>query len=148
MLKKTIISLISICVIAGTLLLGFFVLYFVVPSQKAQDEIVLAEQVSDPESEDTEESEDEETDSEESDNIYVADVYQSLTLRSQPSSNADPVTDEGIEPLTQLEVQEFITDTDFAYVRVLEGENKDVFGYVNSEYITKLGEPTIRAVQE
>ena len=43
-----------------------------------------------------------------------------------------------------LEVLEFTAGTNYAYVEVLSGEKKSYKGYVNSDYITKLGEPTVR----
>ena len=75
-------------------------------------------------------------------NVYVADVYQSLTLRSEASADSDAITD--LEPMTHLEVLEFTAGTNYAYVEVLSGEKKSYKGYVNSDYITKLGEPTVR----
>ena len=83
----------------------------------------------------------EDTDSENK-NVYVADVYQSLTLRSEASADSDAITD--LEPMTHLEVLEFTAGTNYAYVEVLSGEKKSYKGYVNSDYITKLGEPTVR----
>ena len=67
---------------------------------------------------------------------------QSLTLRSEASADSDAITD--LEPMTHLEVLEFTAGTNYAYVEVLSGEKKSYKGYVNSDYITKLGEPTVR----
>ena len=41
-------------------------------------------------------------------------------------------------------VLEFAAGTNYAYVKVLTGDKESYKGYVNSEYITKLGEPTVR----
>lgn len=46
--------------------------------------------------------------------------------------------------MTHLEVLEFAAGTNYAYVKVLTGDKESYKGYVNSEYITKLGEPTVR----
>lgn len=51
----------------------------------------------------------------------MADVYQSLTLRSEASADSDAITD--LEPMTHLEVLEF-TGTNYAYVEVLSGEKR------------------------
>lgn len=144
MFKKLIVSLVCACIIIGTLLLGFVTLYFAVPSRQSQAEIQLAATVSDPVTTQEDTSIEEET-SEKSSDIYVADVYQSLTLRSKASSDSDPLIDEGLAPLTKMEVIEFVDSTNYAYVRVLDGEHQDLFGYVNSDYITRSGEPTVRA---
>lgn len=145
MFKKLIVSLVCACVIIGTLLLGFVTLYFAVPSRQSQAEIQLAATVSDPTDIPEEETTANEENYEDSSDIYVADVYQSLTLRSDASSDSDPLVDEGLAPLTKMEVIEFVSSTNYAYVRVLDGEHKDLFGYVNSDYITRFGEPTVRA---
>lgn len=146
MIRKIMLSLISAGVIAGTILIGFAALYFIIPNKQAMAEIRLAEQVTDAVS-DTETAEDTTTQSaqqERTENIYVADVYQTLTLRSQPDSNSEPLMEEGLLPLTRLELQESVPGTNFAYVKVLDGSFKDMLGYVNTDYITKLGEPTLR----
>ena len=143
MVRKLIVFFICVSFVVGTVMMGLAVLYFAVPSRKAMSEIQLASTVRDPEQ--TVESTQEPSSSGISGNLYVADVYQSLTLRSAPSSESDPVTEEGLAPLTRLEVQEFTSGTDFAYVRVLDGDHKDLFGYVNSQYITPEGSPTVRA---
>ena len=81
-----------------------------------------------------------------SQNVYVADVHQSLTLRAEPSSDSAEIT--SLAPMTHLEVIEFVDNTDYAYVKVLTGDKESYKGYVNSEYITKLGESTIRIGEE
>ena len=108
MFKKLIVSFLCAIVVACTVLGGFCLLYFSIPSQKAQASISL----------------------------------QSLTLRSEASADSDAITD--LEPMTHLEVLEFTAGTNYAYVEVLSGEKKSYKGYVNSDYITKLGEPTVR----
>ena len=118
MFKKLIVSFLCAIVVACTVLGGFCLLYFSIPSQKAKASISLPSTVED--SENAAEATTEDTDSENK-NVYVADVYQSLTLRSEASA-----------------------DTNYAYVEVLSGEKKSYKGYVNSDYITKLGEPTVR----
>lgn len=139
MFKKLIVSFLCAIVVACTVLGGFCLLYFSIPSQKAKASISLPSTVED--SENAAESTTEDTDSENK-NVYVADVYQSLTLRSEASADSDAITD--LEPMTHLEVLEFTAGTNYAYVEVLSGEKKSYKGYVNSDYITKLGEPTVR----
>jgi hypothetical protein len=73
---------------------------------------------------------------------YVADVYQSLTLRVSPSSNAAEIV--GLPPMTHMEIIEYVEGTNYAYVLVTNGANKGYKGYVNTDYITPLGESTIR----
>ena len=63
-------------------------------------------------------------------------------LPFEASADSDAITD--LEPMTHLEVLEFTAGTNYAYVEVLSGEKKSYKGYVNSDYITKLGEPTVR----
>lgn len=145
MFKKLIVSLICACIIIGTLLLGFITLYFSVPSRQSQAEIQLAATVSDPVTTTEEGTSANDNTADSDSDIYVADVYQSLTLRSEASSDSEPLTDEGLAPLTKMEVIEFVPSTNYAYVRVLDGEHQDLFGYVNSDYITRSGEPTVRA---
>ena len=128
MFKKLIVSFLCAIVVACTVLGGFCLLYFSLPST-VED------------SENAAEATTEDTDSENK-NVYVADVYQSLTLRSEASADSDAITD--LEPMTHLEVLEFTAGTNYAYVEVLSGEKKSYKGYVNSDYITKLGEPTVR----
>ena len=124
MLKKLIVSFLCAIVVACTVLGGFCLLYFTIPSQKAKASISLPSTV-----EDSETAAESTTEADSKDkNVYVADVYQSLTLR----------------PMTHLEVLEFAAGTNYAYVKVLTGDKESYKGYVNSEYITKLGEPTVR----
>ena len=133
MFKKLIVSFLCAIVVACTVLGGFCLLYFSIPSQKAKASISLPSTVED--SENAAEATTDDTDSEN-------DVYQSLTLRSEASADSDAITD--LEPMTHLEVLEFTAGTNYAYVEVLSGEKKSYKGYVNSDYITKLGEPTVR----
>ena len=53
-----------------------------------------------------------------------------------------PITTAGV--LHAPGLGEFTAGTNYAYVEVLSGEKKSYKGYVNSDYITKLGEPTVR----
>lgn len=150
MIRKIIVSLICACIIAGTIFMAFATLYFIIPNKKSMSEIHLAEQVTDAADSTSADlsfssSETAESSATQS-NIYVADVYQSLTLRSAPDSNAEPLTEEGLLPLTRMEVQEFVPDSKFAYVKVLDGDSKDLYGYVNIEYIMPEGQPTVRAI--
>ena len=133
MLKKLIVSFLCAIVVACTVLGGFCLLYFTIPSQKAKASISLPSTVEDSETaaESTTEAD-----------SNVADVYQSLTLRSEASADSDAITD--LLPMTHLEVLEFAAGTNYAYVKVLTGDKESYKGYVNSEYITKLGEPTVR----
>ena len=128
MLKKLIVSFLCAIVVACTVLGGFCLLYFTIPSQKVEDSETAAESTTEADSKDK--------------NVYVADVYQSLTLRSEASADSDAITD--LLPMTHLEVLEFAAGTNYAYVKVLTGDKESYKGYVNSEYITKLGEPTVR----
>lgn len=134
MLKKLIVSFLCAIVVACTVLGGFCLLYFTIPSQKAKASISLPSTVEDSETAAESNSKDK--------NVYVADVYQSLTLRSEASADSDAITD--LLPMTHLEVLEFAAGTNYAYVKVLTGDKESYKGYVNSEYITKLGEPTVR----
>lgn len=84
MFKKLIVSFLCAIVVACTRsLAGFCLLYFSIPSQKAKASISLPSTVED--SENAAEATTEDTDSENK-NVYVADVYQSLTLRSEASA--------------------------------------------------------------
>ena len=141
MIKKIIISFLCIIMIVGTICGGFLFFYFVIPSREAMNSISLPSRVEDSVS--AEEKTTEETTSED---IYVADVYQSLTLREGPSADAKEKT--SLPPMTHLEVLEFIQGTDYAFVKVLTGENESYKGYVNYNYITRLGEPTVRVGAE
>ena len=76
----------------------------------------------------------------------MADVHQSLTLRDGPSSDSDEIA--SLTPMTHLRLIEFVKDTDYALVEVQTGEYESYRGYVNNEYITRLGESTIRVGTE
>lgn len=101
MLKKLIVSFLCAIVVACTVLGGFCLLYFTIPSQKAKASISLPSTV-----EDSENAAESTTEADSKDkNVYVADVYQSLTLRSEASADSDAITD--LLPMTHLEVLEF-----------------------------------------
>lgn len=142
MIKKFIVSFLCVVFIAGVITSGFLFLYFAIPSQKAMNSIDLPSTVEDPEDTKSTSTEDEESD----ENIYVADVHQSLTLRNGPSSDSEEIA--SLTPMTHLRVIEFVEDTDYAMVEVQTGEYESYRGYVNSEYITQLGESTIRVGSE
>lgn len=144
MIKKIIVSFLCAVVIAGMVLAGFCLLYFAIPSREAQSSISLPSTVEDSESQSAESTTEAETS--DSSNVYVADVYQSLTLRSEASSDSDSIS--SLVPMTHLQVLEFVEGTDYAYVEVLSGDSEGATGYVNSEYITKLGEQTVRVGTE
>ena len=75
MLKKLIVSFLCAIVVACTVLGGFCLLYFTIPSQKAKASISLPSTV-----EDSETAAESTTEADSKDkNVYVADVYQSLT---------------------------------------------------------------------
>lgn len=141
MIKKVLISLLCIIIIIGTISGGFIFLYFAVPSRKAMSSIELPSYV-----EDTALAKEASTEEEKTSNTYVADVYQSLTLRESPSSNAREIA--GLPPMTHLEILEYVDNTNYAYVEVTTGDSKGYKGYVNTDYITRLGEPTIRVGAE
>ena len=138
MIKKFIVSFLCVVFIAGVIFSGVCLLYFAIPSQTAMNSISLPSTVEDPEETESSSTEDEE----ESGDTYLADVHQSLTLREGPSSDSDAIA--SMTPMTHLRVIEFVEDTDYALVEVQTGEYESYRGYVNSEYITQLGEPTIR----
>ncbi len=84
MLKKLIVSFLCAIVVACTVLGGFCLLYFTIPSQKAKASISLPSTV-----EDSETAAESTTEADSKDkNVYVADVYQSLTLRSEASADS------------------------------------------------------------
>lgn len=141
MIKKFIVSFLCVIFIAGAVFGGFLFFYFAIPSREAMSSISLPATV-----EDSEQIESATTETTSSQNVYVADVHQSLTLRAEPSSDSAEIT--SLEPMTHLEVIEFVDNTDYAYVKVLTGDKESYKGYVNSEYITKLGESTIRIGEE
>ena len=120
MLKKLIVSFLCAIVVACTVLGGFCLLYFTIPSQKAKASISLPSTVEDSET-----------------------AAESTTEADSKDKNVyDAITD--LLPMTHLEVLEFAAGTNYAYVKVLTGDKESYKGYVNSEYITKLGEPTVR----
>ncbi len=141
MVTKVFLSILSVIVIAALIIFGFLFFYFAIPSRKAENSISLPTHVEDSveaKNASTEQEEEEEAD----DDIYVADVHQSLTLREGASSSSEEIT--SLTPMTHLKVVEFVEGTDYALVEVMTGEKEGYQGYVNSEYITRLGEPTIR----
>ncbi len=142
MLKKLIISVICAIFVIGTSLMMFMALFFLLPSRKAGASISLPSSVRDTESEKAKDSE-EDTEEEEDKDIYVADVYESLTLRTQPDSD-NHQGDVSLPQMTHMKLLEFIDGTDYVYVQVSSGEYSGSKGYVNKQYITKLGEHTIR----
>ena len=139
MIKKILIPLLCFLIIAGTITGTFLILYFAIPSRKAQASIRLPSHVEDPVQADTSEEEEEEQGS----TTYIADVYQSLTLRESPSSGAREIV--GLPPMTHMEILSYVSGTNYAYVTVTTGEYEGYKGYVNTDYITRLGEGTIRA---
>ena len=142
MIRKFIVSFLCVLFIAGVIFSGFLFLYFAIPSQQAMSSISLPSTV-----EDSEETENASTEEEQnSEDIYVADVHQSLTLRDGPSSDSDEIA--SLTPMTHLRLIEFVEDTDYALVEVQTGEYESYRGYVNNEYITRLGESTIRVGTE
>lgn len=138
MAKRIILSIICIVVIAGIVIGGFTAMYFLIPRNESSSSIDLPDMVEDPVS--TETATEDPTQSQ--DNIYFADVHQSLTLREGPDSNAKEIA--GLLPMTHLEVTEFIPNTNFALVTVLTGDKKSYIGYVNTDYITPLGDMPVR----
>lgn len=138
MVKRIILSIICIIVIAGVVVGGFTAMYFLIPRNEKTSTIDLPATVEDPVS--TEASTEAADDT--PDNIFFADVHQSLTLREGPSSSSREIA--GLLPMTHLEVTNYIPDTNFALVKVLTGEKKSYIGYVNTDYITQLGETPIR----
>ena len=142
MLKRIIVMILSLFFIACIVFAAVAAVFFITPSRKARSSISLPAQVEDPEvlpDETTEDNEDSTYD-----NIYIADVHQSLTLRTEPDSNAKPIMEEGLAAMTKMQVIRYIENTNFAYVEVINGPYKGYEGYVNYDYITRLGEPTLR----
>ena len=78
--------------------------------------------------------------------ISLPSTVESLTLRDGPSSDSDEIA--SLTPMTHLRLIEFVEDTDYALVEVQTGEYESYRGYVNNEYITRLGESTIRVGTE
>ena len=144
MLKKIFISVLCAVFVIGASLLMFMTLFFLLPSKKAVSSISLPSSVRDPDlqGEKSEGSSQGTTEDEQKD-IYVADVYESLTLRTEPNAN-NHQGDISLPQLTHMRLIEFIEGTEYAYVQVASGPFKDSTGYVNKNYITKLGDHTIR----
>lgn len=141
MIKQILIALLCFVTITGIITGSFMVLYFAIPSKKAMKSIELPSHV-----EDTVTAEAETTEETADSNTFVADVYQSLTLRESPSANAKEIV--GLPPMTHMEILEYVKGTNYAYVKVTAGEHKGYTGYVNTDYITPLGESTLRAGAE
>ena len=141
MIKNILISILCIVIITGTITGSFLFLYFAIPSRKAASSIELPSYV-----EDSAEAEAEADTEEGTSETYVADVYQSLTLRESPSSNAKEIV--GLPPMTHMKILEYVNGTNYAYIEVTAGEHKGYKGYVNTDYITRLGDTTIRAGAE
>lgn len=142
MLKKILVTLLSIFFILGGSFAIVALVFLLIPRHDANANISLPQRIED--SVVATSSTQEETEESGYDNIYVADVHQSLTLRSQASSSSEPVMEEGLAPMTHMQVLNMIEGTSFAYVKIINGNYKGKTGYVNCDYITKLGEPTIR----
>ncbi len=140
MVTKFFVSVLCVIVIAALIVFGFLFFYFAIPSRKAENSISLPTYVED--SAEAKNASAEEEEEEEEDDIYVADVHQSLTLREGASSTSGEIT--SLTPMTHLKVIEFVEGTDYALVEFMTVEKVGYQGYVNSEYITRLGEPTIR----
>lgn len=147
MLKKIAVSLLCAIFITGIVFSGFSVLYFILPSRKAQASIHLASYVSDPTTEAAEVTTTAAEPETEAETVtYVADVINSLTLRQTPNTEDDNGTVD-LPPMTHLQVSEFTDGNNgnrFAFVTVSSGEYEGLTGFVNAEYITRLGEPTKR----
>lgn len=147
MFRKIIVSFLCAIMIAGMVFAGFCCLYFSLPSRQAAASISLPDTVADSSEVAAEAAQEATTeDSAEAGETYVADVYQSLTLRAEASANSVEIT--SLPPMTHLSVLEFVEGTSYAYVKVTSGTAKGYKGYVNSDYITKLGEATIRVGTE
>ncbi|MEE1227655.1 MAG: SH3 domain-containing protein [Lachnospiraceae bacterium] len=143
MTKKIIVSILCSIGIIGMVGMFFLFLYFTVPSQSAANSIVLPSTVADKKSS-SGTSESSGTSGHSS--IYVADVYQSLTLRKAADSGSVEIT--SLAPMTKMKILRFVENTDYAYVKVLNGEHKNLKGYVNSNYITQFGDNTVRVGNE
>ncbi len=141
MIRKILISLLCVTIIVTGITGGFLFLYFAIPSRKAAASIDLPKRV-----EDERAALEESTEEEAASDTFVADVYQSLTLRERPDSNAKEIV--GLPPLTHMKIIEYVNGTNYAYVEVTAGASQGAKGYVNTDYITRLGEPTIRAGAE
>ena len=122
MLKKSLIIILSLFFTACIVFAIVAAVFFITPSRKAQAGISLPAQVEDPEV--SPEDETEESADSTYDNIYIADVHQSLTLRTQPDSNATPIIEEGLAAMTKMQVIRYVENTNFAYVEVINGPYK------------------------
>ena len=142
MVRRSIVIILSFFFTACIVFAAVAAVFFITPSRKAQSSISLPAQVEDPEG--AADDNGEENENSTYDNTYIADVHQSLTLRTQPDSNATPIIEEGLAAMTKMQVIRYVDNTNFAYVEVINGPYKGYEGYVNYEYITKLGEPTLR----
>ncbi|MDO4975778.1 MAG: hypothetical protein Q4E53_00800 [Eubacteriales bacterium] len=142
MIKKLMILFLTLFFLAGGVLATVTLAYYCLPSRQSEASISLPAQIEDPEDLTTDDS----TEFEDNgyDNIYIADVHQSLTLRTAPNSDSAPLIEEGLAPMTHMQVIEVDETSNFAYVKVINGPHEGRTGYVNCDYITRLGEPTIR----
>lgn len=143
MINRSILVVFSFLLIVGTVFGGMTFLYFALPSPKAAASIELPAMVEDDPSIVAEAKEEEENDTV---ITYLADVYQSLTLRAEPDSNAAELV--SLTPMTHMSLIEFVDNTNYAYVEVTSGEYMGYKGYVNTDYITRLGENTMRVGEE
>ena len=149
MIKKILVTLLSMFFVACSVFGIVCLVFFLIPGSSAQAGLNLPTQIEDSAALTSDESTEDATE-EGYDNIYIADVHQSLTLREAPDSDAASVIEDGggLAPMTHMQVINFVENTNFAYVEVINGNYKGLTGYVNYEYITKLGEPTIRVEYE
>ncbi len=145
MLKKLIVSLFCALFVATFASMCFMTLYFLLPSRSASASISLPSTVKDAETA----SENASTQEENTENadIYVADVYESLTLRTEPNANSHQ-GDISLAQMTHLKMLEKVEGTNYAYVEVASGEYKGNTGYVNTDYIARLGDHTVRVNSE
>ena len=150
MIRKIIVALLCALFIASFVLAGFALIYFSLPSRRAKASIELAESVEDPTLQEAESIPEEKTETEEDTNTYVADVHNSLSLRQTPDSGDDRNVI-NLPPMTHMLVENVVPgnkSNQFAYVTVSSGEYEGSKGYVNADYITKLGEETKRVVYD
>lgn len=142
-MKKFLWILMSLFFIGGGVFCIVAMMFFLLPGSKAKANLDLPTSIVDT----VDASASTESQMQEGyDNIYIADVHQTLTLRAQPSSDAASLIENGggLAPMTHMQVLEVITESNFAYVEVINGAYEGMTGYVNMDYITRLGEPTIR----
>ena len=71
--------------------------------------------------------------------VYIADVYESLTLRNAPSTSAAALC--LLPPFTELYITEFTNDTMVKIITIGTGYT----GYVNKNYLARKGTVTQRA---